>query len=163
MDFKAEHYFRAGIERMRQAYHLYAEGDSYAFAMYSAGLAVECILRAFRWLKDTSFEGRHDLLELFHASGFGEIEEDHLREKGLSPEKIQQYAFALRGAINTVKALWHNNLRFASEARLRAYLKQIGLYKGKKGDLLKANALDLINAADRIVDKGVALWISRKK
>ncbi len=37
--------------------------------MYCGGLAVECILRAFRWRKDPSFEGRHDLEELFEASG----------------------------------------------------------------------------------------------
>jgi hypothetical protein len=49
MDFRAEDYYRAGLERMRQARTVYHEGESFALAMYSGGLAVECMLRAFRW------------------------------------------------------------------------------------------------------------------
>jgi hypothetical protein len=48
MQFNAEHYFHASIERMRQARYLYRAGDAYALSMYASGLAVECILRAFR-------------------------------------------------------------------------------------------------------------------
>ena len=46
MDFTADHYFRASVERMSQAQHLYRQGEGYyALAMYAAGLAVECLLR----------------------------------------------------------------------------------------------------------------------
>src|SRR5207244_3059457 len=45
MDFTADHYFRASVERMSQAQHRHREGEgSYALAMYAAGLAVECLL-----------------------------------------------------------------------------------------------------------------------
>jgi HEPN domain-containing protein len=48
MDFTADHYHRAALERMSQAHHLYREGvGDYALAMYTAGLAVESMLRAF--------------------------------------------------------------------------------------------------------------------
>jgi hypothetical protein len=64
MQFTGKEYYRAAMERMRQAHRLFKASDSYALAMYCGGLAVECILRAFRWDKDRSFEGRHDLQEL---------------------------------------------------------------------------------------------------
>ena len=65
--------------------------------------------------------------------------------------------------MNEVVALWHNNLRFAPEASLRAFLNRIGRLKGIRGDALKKNSADLLNAAQMVVDRGVALWISRKK
>jgi hypothetical protein len=42
-------------------------------------------------------------------------------------------------------------------------LNKIGRLRGVKGDPLKKNALDLLNAAQVVVDRGVALWTSKKK
>jgi len=131
--------------------------------MYCGGLAVECILRAFRWEKDKSFAGRHDLEDLLKASDLLGINEGWMRRQGVSEEEITEYALSLRAAMNEVIVLWHNNLRFASEARLRAFLHRIGRLAGIRGDTLKKNALDLLNAAQTVVDRGVALWTSRKK
>jgi hypothetical protein len=163
MRFTSEEYFRAGTERMRQARMIYGAGGSYALAMYCGGLAVECILRAFRWDRDTSFEGRHDLADLLRASELLRIQEAHMRRKGVTEDEGLGYALALRAAMNEVVALWHNNLRFASEASLRAFLNRSDRLQGIKGDPLKKNALDLLNAAQTVVDRGVALWTSRKK
>jgi HEPN domain-containing protein len=68
MKFTAEEYYRAAVERMRQARAIHNSGANYALAMYVSGLAVECMLRAFRWRKDRSFEGRHDLEDLLKSS-----------------------------------------------------------------------------------------------
>lgn len=163
MQFRGEEYFRAGTERMRQARTLHQAGGSYALAMYCGGLAVECVLRAFRWKKDKSFEGRHDLQDLLKASALLRLNEEHMREKGISDEEILDYALDLRAAMNEVVALWHNNLRYASEASLRAFLHRIERLQGIKGDALKKNSLDLLQAAQTVVDRGVALWTSRKK
>ena len=163
MDFRAEDYFQAGTERMAQSRSLFTHHIGYALAMYCAGLAVECILRAFRWRKDQSFEGRHDLEDLLKASRLLALHDEHMRRKGVSPEKIQDHALGLRAALAEVVALWHNNFRFASEARLRAFLRQIRRLQGIKGDALKKNASDLLNAAQLIVDQGVALWTFAKK
>src|SRR5262245_18567646 len=73
MQFTGEEYYQAAIERMRQARELHGSRESYALAMYCSGLAVECILRAYRWRIEPSFEGRHDLDDLFKASGLLEI------------------------------------------------------------------------------------------
>ena len=131
--------------------------------MYCGGLAVECLLRAFRWKKDQSFEGRHDMIELLKASRLMVINEDHLRDKGVSDEEIRSASLRLRAAMNEVVILWHNNLRFASETRLKAHLRQIDRLKGAKGDPLKKNALDLLNAAGTIVDRGMVLWTSKTR
>ena len=60
-------------------------------------------------------------------------------------------------------ALWHNNLRFASEASLRAYLNRIGRLRGIRGDALKKNSADLLLAAESIVEEGARSWTSRRK
>ena len=163
MDFDANDYYRAALERMRQARLLYQSGDSFAMAMYVAGLAVECILRAFRWRKDATFDGRHDLLRLFKESGILRLDEELLESKGVDPIQLRTTVVAFRAAMNTVVLLWANDYRFASERQLRGRLINMGLHEGKKGDPLKANALSLLNAAQKIVDEGVVLWTSKKK
>ena len=57
MQFRAEQYYRASLERMKQAHKIYKDGEAFALAMYCGGLAVESLLRAFRWSKETGFEG----------------------------------------------------------------------------------------------------------
>jgi len=103
---------------MDQARKLYQDGTACALAMYCGGLAVECLLRAFRWKVDASFEGRHDLSELLRASRLLRFDDDCVRRKGASEKSIHESAVNLRGAINEVVVLWHNNLRFTSEASL---------------------------------------------
>ena len=163
MLFRAEEYYKASTERMRQARALYRVGRSYALATYSAGLAVECLLRAFRWVKDKSFHGRHDLEDLLKSSDLLYIDEAYSRGQGVSDDEIRQLARELRLAMSEVIALWHNNLRFACEDSLRAFLRRIERLQGIKGDALKKNAADLLNAAQRVIDRGVRLWTSRKK
>jgi hypothetical protein len=163
MQFRAQEYYQAGLERMRQALRIHREGENSALAMYCGGLAVECLLRAFRWTKDTSFEGRHDLAELLRGSGLLRIDDDYMRRRGASEEEIRESGLKLRGAMNEVVILWHNNLRFASEASLKAFLKRIGRLQGVKGDPLKKNARDLLDAAQTVINRGMALWTSKTK
>lgn len=162
MDFSADHYGRAALERMSQAHHLYREGaGNYALAMYAAGLAVECMLRAFILRRGkTEFESRHDVLLLAKESGMLNVDYDQLKAKGLTDKQIEEHESTLRGSINDVCTLWRNNYRFASEARLLAHLKKMKLYVGVKGDPLKANALRLLDAAQQVIDKGVLQWHS---
>jgi hypothetical protein len=163
MQFTGEEYYRAATERMRQAREIHNPGKNYALAMYCGGLAVECILRAYRWRKAPSFEGRHDLEELLRGSGFLQIHEEHARKKRKPEEDIARAAARIRDAIREVGALWHNNLRFASEASLRAHLNRIGRLRGIRGDALKKNSADLLLEAAIIVDNGVESWDSRRR
>jgi hypothetical protein len=131
--------------------------------MYCGGLAVECLLRAFRWSEDTTFEGRHNLSELLKASGLMRIDDDLMRRKDVSENEIRESGERLREAMNEIVILWHNNLRFASEASLKALLKRIGRLEGVKGNPLKKNALDLLEAAQTVISRGEALWKSKRK
>lgn len=158
MDFTSEHYYRASLERMRQAQELYRTEASYALTMYVAGVAVECMLRAYRLKKTTEFESRHDVVLLFKECGLLSLDPDKLRRKGLSEEETRVNLRTMEHAIRVVFALWHNNYRYASEARLLAHLKRLKLYRGVRGDVLKANAIELLKAAQLFVDTGTQLW-----
>ncbi len=81
MQFTAEQYYRVSLERMKQAHRLYQDGTAYSLTMYCGGLAVESLLRAFRWTTDTSFEGRHDLSELLKASRFFRIDDEYAKKR----------------------------------------------------------------------------------
>ena len=158
MQFRAEEYYRAALERMRQAHEIYKDCEAFALCMYCAGLAVECLLRASRWKRERTFEGRHDLEVLLHASRLLQIDDDLMRRRGESDDAVQASGRELRGNMNEVIVLWHNNLRFASELRLNAFLKGIDRVKGIKGDPRKKNARDLLNAAQAVIDRGIVLW-----
>jgi len=163
MQFRDTDYYRASLDRMRQAQTLSKEGDAYALSMYCSGLAVECLLRAFRWKQDQSFEGRHDLNDLLRASGILRVNDESMRRRGKDEEEILSASREFRAAMNEILILWHNNLRFASEARLRAHLAGLKRVQGIKGDPLKKNASDLLDAAKLIVNKGMVLWDSQTK
>ena len=163
MQFRADQYYRVSLERMKQARTIHQEGTAFALAMYCGGLAVESLLRAFRWTEDASFEGRHDLNDLLKASRLLRIDDDYMRRKGASEDAIHDSGVKLRAAMNEVIILWHNNLRFASEASLKVFLNKIDRLRGVKGDPLKKNALDLLAAAQTVIDRGVTLWTSRTR
>jgi hypothetical protein len=163
MQFNAEQYYQASLERMKQAKKLYEIGTAYALAMYCGGLAVESLLRAFRWKHDPSFEGRHDLSDLLQASRLMRFDAEFMNRGGFTHDEIDDSSRQLKSAMNQIIPLWHNNLRFASEAKLKAFLNETGKLKAVKGDPLKKNALDLINAAQSVVDRGIVLWTSKIK
>ncbi|MGO9918923.1 MAG: hypothetical protein ACLQIB_30025 [Isosphaeraceae bacterium] len=125
MDFPPEHYFQTATQRMRQARHLYQEGSSFALAIYVGGVAVECLLRAFKGLRDPTFDEKHDLLRLFAASGILRVDRTKLLAKHWTDAQIDGHLRTLKVAVNEIYRLWANNYRFASEERLRSHLKQI--------------------------------------
>jgi len=148
---------------MKQARSLLAGGESFALSIYCGGLAVESLLRAFRWVEDDSFEGRHDLNDLLKASQLLRIDDEYLRGRRASEEEVRQSNLIIRGALIEVASRWHNNLRFASEATMVAYLKQTGNTQGVRGNPLKKNAQVLIEASQIIVSRGEILWTSRRR
>ena len=50
---------------------------------------------AFRWTEDPSFEGRHDLTELLRSSRLLRIDEDYLRRRGSSDDRVLKYALEI--------------------------------------------------------------------
>ena len=163
MQFTADEYYRASVERMQQAIQIYESGNSYALAMYCGGLAVESLLRAFRWTTPATFEGRHDLSDLLRASGLLEINDKYLQQRQVSERVAYEESLRFRAAMSDVNSLWRNNLRLASEASLKAFLRRTQRLRGVKGNPLKKNARDLINAAQMVIDRGVTLWTSGRR
>ena len=158
MEFPAEHYFQTAAERMRQAQHLHHEGSSFALAIYVGGVAVECLLRAFKGRRDPTFDEKHDLLRLFSASGMLRVDRDKLRKERWTEAQIESHLQTLRVAVNEIVRLWANNYRFASEERLRLHLKKITGYQRIKGDYLKEQSRRFLGSVQRFVDKGVVQW-----
>jgi len=155
---RPEDYYVAALERMKQAWGLYREDASYALAMYVAGVAVECMLRAFKMRKDPAYDEKHDLRRLFRASGMIQVDPRDLISQGLSEKQADQYIRDLQASLNEIYSLWSNDFRYASENRLRSRLKSLKLDRGLRGDFLKANARKLLNSAQSFIDKGVLQW-----
>jgi hypothetical protein len=164
MQIGGEDYYRGSLERMADAQLLLRNGEgSYSLAMYAAGLAVECMCRAFIWRVNGEFDGRHDLQKLIKQSQLLQRREAVLRQSGAREETVSRAGLLLKAATNTISRLWSNQYRFANESKVRAELKARGAYTGIKGDVLKANCAKIIAAALEIVQTGEVLWTLSKK
>jgi HEPN domain-containing protein len=140
----AKSYHRAALERISDADLLHAEGH-YPFAMYASGLAVECMLRAFRLLKDPSFDERHDLWQLWKKTSLANIRRESSYER-------------IHTLVPFINARWRNSYRFASADEVRSLLKKFDLARGIKGDFLKYNSKRLYEAAREFVQLGDVQW-----
>src|SRR5262245_11595824 len=98
MEFPPEHYFQTATQRMRQAHLLFQDGASYALAIYVGGVAVECMLRAFKGRRDRVFDERHDLLNLLRSSGMLTLDRYKLLKKGWTEDEINAHLRQLRAA-----------------------------------------------------------------
>lgn len=145
----AKSYYSAALERIENAHLLHTEGH-YAFAMYASGLAVECLLRAFRLLRDTSFDERHDLWELWRKTVLMDAPGQVIYER-------------IYAALNEVSSRWHNSYRFAAENEVRSFLKKSGKNRGIKGDFLKYNSKKLYDAAREFLQFGGLQWTQLSK
>jgi HEPN domain-containing protein len=140
------HDYVAGAgERLRAAQIMY-ERARYVDAIYSAGVATECILRAFLQEKTKEFDARHDLRELLKSAA---LLERFVGEKQRA---------VVSASLGEVWSRWRNNYRYIGEDRLRAEFKSRGLDRGIKGDFLKENARVTFENATTLVNKGTYQW-----
>ncbi len=139
-----DNYIEGASERIGAAYAMYAE---YRFvdAIYLAGVAVECVLRAFAIEESDEFEGRHDLSRLMKVATLERFVGDKQRQ-------------AISAALGEVWARWKNNYRYVADQRLRSEIKRLQLDRGIKGDALKENARVALESALTIVNKGTFQW-----
>ncbi|MEX2173011.1 MAG: hypothetical protein WD872_01530 [Pirellulaceae bacterium] len=141
---------------------LYAN-ERYGLSLYVSGLAVEALLRAFQWHRDPAFDGRHNLLRLFKASGVGEAQEARLLRRGLNPNDVRKAMVELLSSRDNIIRLWSNDYRYATEAQIRARLRALGEQHSKRGNQIKPVALTVYNSAKTLIDVGTMLWTSEKK
>ncbi|MBX3188113.1 MAG: hypothetical protein KF819_13915 [Labilithrix sp.] len=144
MPSTADDYRNAALERMGDATQL-KRLERYPLAMYAAGVAVECMLRAFRH-QDLEHQAHHDVAHHFRAC---------------DAERLGERARAkLRGPVATVHLLWLNSFRYSHEQRLRHHLNELKYYtRVKRGaDVLKVACTELMDAALQIVTVGDERW-----
>ncbi len=144
MGQQSELYYKAAVARIQEAQHLQAHGY-FVLAMYVSGLAVECMLRAFRLLDDSVFDERHDLLLLWKHTELAKIADEPVHD-------------AMYSAITRVAVLWRNDYRFSSTEAVKSYLKKMRKDRGIKGDFLKYNSQKLYQAAAEVILIGMKKW-----
>lgn len=144
MKLDGDRYIEAPPQRTDAARTLYGD-QRYTEAVYLAGVAVECVLRAFAQDGGEAFDARHDLRLLFKAATL---------ERFVGEKQRQIVSVAL----GEVWARWKNNYRYAPEEGMRKELKRLKLDRGIKGDALKETARVTIENALIVVNKGTFQW-----
>jgi HEPN domain-containing protein len=144
MKLSGDDYIGGAGERLEAASQMY-KSSRFVDALYLAGVAVECVLRAYAQDESDEFEGRHDLSRLMKAATV----------ERFAGEKQRQ---AISAALGEVWTRWKNNYRYAPDSKLRAELKRLQLDRGIKGDALKENARVALQNASTIVNKGSFIW-----
>jgi hypothetical protein len=147
LSHKSHVLYLASIERMAAAQRMIDQTPKdYVLANYVAGLAVECILQALALEAGASHDARHSLSAWLSKC----------------PASLHHL---LKGKAewNLLVALWDNGLRYYSYDGLLGYFRDKGYARGKKGGVeskVRATTNALVNAADYVHKKGLAVWVS---
>lgn len=144
----AETYREAALEAVGLARELHAQLEAYGAAHYWAGVAVECMLRAYRLLVDPQFDSRHDLRSLVASARFYEVVPPLLE-----PE--------VTAAIQVVATRWSNDHRYRPARLIERWLRDAGLDREVGGDKLKESSRRIVAAAKRVVQIGEQEWRRR--
>ena len=118
MKLSSDDYIDGAGERIGAASAMYAQ-CRFVDAIYLAGVAVECVLRAFATEETNEFDARHDLSRLVKAPTI---------ERFVGEKKRQ----VISASLGEVWARWKNNYRYIGDTRLRGELRQLQLDRGIK-------------------------------
>ncbi len=122
----------------------------YVLSLYTAGLSVECMLRAYRRRIQEQLDERHDLNRLARTGRFFDA----------AP---RSRLGAVGAAMGNVVTRWQNDHRFRSEESLRKFLTRKRLFRdvqGRtiKGDIVRENCRIVLDASLEIVAVGAIKW-----
>ncbi len=143
-EINADVYFQAAQDHANSLVRLY-EDKQYVLTVYVAGLAAECLIRAFRARKGLPFRSDHPLIDLAREGGFPEL-----------VPSVHRAAFD--AALSNLILHWRNNHRFRSNAALKRFFKDLKLDRHIKGDYLKENARLLSSNVLELAGLGVMKW-----
>lgn len=144
-------YLIAAQERATEAnLLLQVQPPQYVLASYVSGVAVECLLHAYRIRAGVDDRAKHDLR--IHAE---------LGEFYAKMTRTQREAIAY--LLGEVVTRWQNNHRYRSREALRQFILKHRLHitQGQSTttkDVVQYNAEQLVNAATEIVNVGVLRW-----
>lgn len=149
MQWGSDTYRRGALERIEDARLL--KDKRYALSMYSAGLAVEGMLRSLHWIEDKQFDSRHDLKRL--AQRIGEL--------GLLRSGGRDHDFV--GLVTDVAKHWTNDLRFADQGQLERFLLDTGSAKTRdKGEIARI-CQEHFDRCSEVVNRCNVLWSRRRR
>jgi hypothetical protein len=143
-ELDADDYLAAAQDHAVALSSVYTHGD-YALTIYVAGVAVECLFRAFREKKGLPFRSDHPLSDMAAEAGFPDIIPERQRER-------------FGAAMGDLIVRWRNSHRFRSNQAMRRFLKGLRLDRRLKGDFLKENARLVSSSAIDLVSLGVQRW-----
>lgn len=143
-ELDAEDYFAAAQDLAGALPSLYSNGD-YPLTIYTSGLAVECLFRAFRAKRGLAFRSDHRLGDLAEEAGFPHLLPGTDRE-------------LYDAALNTLIVGWRNAHRYRSKGAMRRFLKGLKLDRRIRGDYLKENARRMSSSAVDLIGLGVQQW-----
>jgi hypothetical protein len=142
--------YLASIERMTAARRMVDDKPhDYVLASYLAGLAVETILQALALHGGAAHDARHSLSNWLSKC----------------PSSLHE-ALKVSADWNLLVARWDNGIRYLSFDGLLGYFRNKGYVHGKKGgveSIVRAVTKDLVDAAEVIHNKGLAVWVSSAK
>lgn len=144
-----DRYLEAAHERLQEARILRKSGR-YGPSVYLAGVAAECILRAYRTREKRQFHERHDLAALL---------------EGCNQRLFGTRRRQLHSAITTLTKIWQNDFRYHSRQLLLTRFrkrKMTRTFEGRRidGDPLKFYCGVAIEQATKLVEIGDEKWIS---
>ena len=148
-NFTSNDYYSASLTRYDDLQHLILEPKSIIFSIYCAGVAIECMLRAYITKYTLEFDSKHDLEKLYEKS--------QIASKLSNNEKEQ-----LSTAIKRVNKFWNNNLRYTSEKRIKRVIAHEIIRKHTNSkdisNYIKNVYSDIFNATELIITKGKEKW-----
>ncbi len=144
----AEKYREAAREHVEVARRL-DQTRHYGAAHYWAGLAVECMLRAYCVREDPVFDSRHDLAVLAKEARFYAF---------VPPKRVRE----VTAAVATVVERWSNDHRYRPERMVERWLREHGVDRTVKGDRLKYSSRQITQAAWFLVEVGELSWTLRR-
>jgi len=154
MKLSAEDYMDAALEHLELARRAYQDHREYMVAYYFSGVAVESVLRAYLSAASGDWYAGHDIYELANRSRFLDL---------IAPTAWDEW----KGRLSEMSTRWRSEHRYCSEHALKRYILSSGLHLRKGGDgktgyvpgnLLKNNALRVLDLAREIVAEGYKRW-----
>ncbi len=144
----AETYRAAAREHLERGDRLWDTGQ-YFLAHYIAGLAVECLLRAYLLRRSREFVSRHDLNGLARESKFYDL---------VPPKQVE--AFSAKFAL--LNARWRSNHRYFSERQLLNYMNEPNAQAAEdlqgRGEKWKNLSRTVVSLAHDVINQGEAKW-----
>jgi HEPN domain-containing protein len=147
--FNQEVYREAAKENLTVAQELLGNGH-YVSAAYLAGVAVECLFRAYAIKNEREFDTQHSLFPLAASSGY--LDNISVKEKT-----------RLTGELHQVASRWRNNHRYRSEKAYREFVAKERLYvivgnQTTREDNVVFSTRILVNSASRLIESGELRW-----